>query len=156
MGQRGHQQQMHHHHHGNDDGNDDGNEQNSALQSYQWLVENLITTITTLDRAMMDTFRMARVSSWELLHLQKTHHSMAKQLETLHTQQWLPAQLLQRELVFFGILWYSLVFFGILWYSLVFFRYSLVFFGILLYSLVFFLFSGAVFSIVVCPMILSH
>ena len=50
----------------------------STLQSYQWLVENLITTITTLDRAMMDTFRTARVSSWELLHLQKKSDSHAR------------------------------------------------------------------------------
>jgi hypothetical protein len=70
---------------------------NKKIQSFHWLVENLISTITTLDRAMLDSFRDSRVLHWELLHLKKNYHVMEEKIETNLVEQWLPTEILKAE-----------------------------------------------------------
>ena len=73
------------------------NEQRRQLLSLQFLVEGLMVSIEKMDRAMLEAYRDARVSRWELSHCCRKRENLEEYAERKRVEQWLPSELLKVE-----------------------------------------------------------
>ena len=72
-------------------------EMNDTIQSLHYLVNGLMNSILNMDRSMLETYRDARVSRWELAHVLRKKERLEEYVETQKITQFLPSEMLKVE-----------------------------------------------------------